>query len=258
MKQLEIKTYTREEIAKEFNLETSDKNFARKVKETLLKWGYSFEYSRKAVTITRKPQTADERLAEILIRKYNLDVRIETNAFAAFLYSIVVYPEFAAMPWEERADWLNKEFDVVVSDRTLRSWCNRLLATSTVHKDESYKVKWLTGYYNGEKYRMVVDGDRELEQTAENYQKDKIALLKKYQELGDKEKWEKVREELWDKYKVCIYYCKGILLSAFDENEIEILQEIVELVNEIAEREPVEMKEVITIEIKAETSKLHR
>jgi hypothetical protein len=250
MKQLKLGTYTREEIAKEFNLETSNKNFARKVKETLTKWGYSFEYSRKQITITRIPTTADEKLAEILIREYGLDIQTETNAFAAFFYSIVVFPEFSSMPWEERAEFLEDEFGVCVSDRTLRSWCSRLLQTSTVVKDDSNKTRWITGYYQGEKYRELVDGDKELEKLADDYRKSMKELLDKYKTIENKEKWSLVRKELWNKYKCCIYYCNTLTTTAFDNTEsLEILQEMVELVNEIAEREPVETAVVITSSI---------
>lgn len=250
MKQLKTKTYTREEIAKEFNLETSNKNFARKVKDTLTKWGYSFNYSRKEVTITRIPTTADEKLAEILIREYNLDIRIDTDAFAAFFYSLVVLPEFSSMPWEERMVFLKDEFGVEVSDRTLRSWCSRLISTSTVYKDDSIKTRWITGYCNGEKYRELVDGDKELEKLADDYKESMKSLLEKYKTLENKEKWTVIRKELWDKYQCCIYSCKGISLAAFDNTEsLETLQEMVELVNEIAEREPVETELVITTRI---------
>lgn len=250
MNQLKTKTYTREEIAKEFNLETSDKHFARKVKETLTKWGYSFEYSRKAVTITRKPQTADEKLAEILIREYDLDIRIDTDAFAAFFYSIVVFPEFSSMPWEERAEFLKDEFGIGISDRTLKSWASRLISTSTIVKDDSNKTRWITGYCDGEKYRELVDGDEELEKLADDYKETMKELLNKYKNLENKEKWTVIRNELWNKYKCCIYYCKSIAATAFDNAEsLETLQEMVELVNEIAEREPVETVEVITTRI---------
>jgi len=251
MKQLKLGTYTREEIANILGVNINDTNhFKRNVENKLIKWGYSFKYSRKEVTITRIPTTADEKLAEILIREYNLDIRIDTNAFAAFFYSIVVFPEFSSMPWEERAEFLKDEFGVCVSDRTLKSWCSRLLQTSTVVKDDSNKTRWITGYYQGEKYRELVDGDKELEKLADDYRKSMKELLDKYKTIENKEKWALVRKELWNKYQCCIYYCKSIAATAFDNTEsLETLQEMVELVNEIAEREPVETAVVITSSI---------
>lgn len=154
------------------------------------------------------------------------------------------------MPWEERAKFLKDEFGIGISDRTLRSWCSRLLQTSTVVKDDLNKTRWITGYYNGEKYRELVDGDKELEKLADDYHESMKELLDKYKKLENKEKWNLVRKELWDKYKCCIYYCKSITTTAFDNTEsLETLQEMVELVNEIAEREPVETEVVITSSI---------
>lgn len=250
MQQLELCSYSRAEIAKILDVNVDDTNhFKRNVEAKLQKWGYSYEYSRKTVTLTKAPTTADEKLAEILVREYDIDVRIDTYAFAAFLYSLVVFPEFGSMPWEERAKWLEEEFGVEVSDRTLRSWCSRLISTSTVHKDDTYKTRWITSYYNGEKSRDLVDGDKELEEFADGYQQTKLELLEKYKELSDKEKWNCVRKDLWEKYKCCVYYCKGITLTAFDSTSLDTMQELIELVNEIAEREPVEVTEVVSLSV---------
>ena len=251
MKQLNLGSYSRAEIAEILGVNIKDTNhFKRNVENKLTKWGYSFKYSRKEVTITRVPTTADEKLAEILIRGYDLDIRIDTNAFAAFFYSLVVFPEFSSMPWEERAVFLKDEFGVCVSDRTLRSWCSRLLQTSTVMKDDSNKTRWITGYYQGEKYRELVDGDDKLEEVADEYYKDMRELLEQYKKLEKTEKWNIIRKTLWDKHKCCIYFCKSIVPSAFDSaSSFETMQEMIDLVNEIAEREPVETEEVITSSI---------
>lgn len=250
MKQLELCSYSRAEIAKILDVNIDDTNhFKRNVEAKLQKWGYSYEYSRKSVTLTKAPSTADERLAEILIREYDIDVRIDTYAFATFFYSLVVFPEFTSMPWEERAKWLADEFRVEVSDRTLRSWCSRLISSSTVCKDDSIKTRWITTYYNGEKDRQLVDGDELLEEFADNYYATKLELLKQYKDLDNKEKWDTVRRTLWDKYKYCVYYCKGISLAAFDSTSVGTLQELIELVNEIAEREPVEVTEVVSLSV---------
>ena len=246
MKQLRIGSYTRAEIAEALNVNLADTNhFKRNVEAKLMKWGYSYEYSRKEVKITQIPTTADERLAELLIREYDIDVQIDTYAFSAFLYSIVVFPEFASMPWEERVNWLKEEFEIEVSDRTLRTWCSRLIDSNTIAKDNSYKTRWITGYFNDEKYRMLVDGNKELEESADRYQKDKFRLLDEYSYLDNKEKWETVRKELWNKYHYCVYYCKGLCLLAWDKTSLETMQELIELVNEIAEREPTETIKIV-------------
>lgn len=247
MEQLELRTYSREEIADVLNINITDTNhFKRNVENKLNKWGYSYEYSRRQVKITKAPTSADEKLAEIMIRYYNMDIRIDTISFAAFLYSLVVYPEFSAMPWEERSKWLEEEFGVCVSDRTLRSWCAKFINSGYIVKNDDYKVRWVTGYYNGEKYRDIIDGDEKMEEFADKYYQTMKELLEKYKDLPRTEKWQNVRSELWNKYKCCIYYCKGLQFSAWDNQmSLEMTQEVVELVNEIAEREPVETKVVI-------------
>lgn len=241
MTQLELRPYSRDEIAKVLDVNIKDTNhFKRNVEAKLNKWGYSYEYSRKAVIITRQPQTADERLSEIMIRVYDMDIRIDTYAFSCFLYSLAVFPNFIAMPWEERAIFLQKEFGVAVSDRTLRSWCSRLIETNTVVKDNDIRTRWITGYCDGQKYRELVEG-KELEEFADRYQQDKIALLEEYKNLDNSEKWNMVRKSLWNKYHCCVYTCKGIIFSAWnDVLSREMMQIVIELVNEIAEREPSE------------------
>lgn len=248
MDQLELRTYSRQEIAEILDVDINDTNhFKRNVESKLNKWGYSYEYSKRQFKILKVPTSADERLSEIMMRYYDMDIRIDTISFASFLYSLVMYPEFNAMPWEERSKWLEEEFKVSVSDRTLRSWCSKFINSGAIVKNNDYKVRWLTGYYNGEKYREIIDGNKELEQFANEYFEYKKQLLYTYKDLPQSEKWKKTLSLLWEKYKCCIYYCKGIQFSAWDNKmPIEILQEVIELVDEIAERDSsVETKIVV-------------
>lgn len=248
MKQLELRTYSREEIADVLNVNIKDTNhFKRNVENKLNNWGYSYKYSRRQFEILRAPTTANERLSEIMQRAYGMDIRIDTIAFASFLYSLVVFPEFIAMPWEERSKFLEEEFGICISDRTLRSWCAKFIESGYIVKDESYKVRWITGYYDGEKYREVIDEDDiTMKEYADKYQQEKQKLLKKYKDLPPKEKWENVIREMWDKYHCCIYYCKGLQLSAWDNQmDMETLQEVIELINEIAENTPAETEYII-------------
>lgn len=247
MKQLDLRAYSREEIADVLDVNIKDVNhFKRNVESKLLKWGYSYEYSRKAVTITRVPTTAEEKLSEIMIRAFDMDVRIDAFSFAAFLYSLVVFPEFASMPWEERSKFLKDEFKIDISDRTLRSWCSKFIETNTLIKDSDNKTRWITGYLDGEKYRDQVDGDEELEKFVDVYNERRKELLEEYKDEKPEEKWKTVRSILWQEYHCCVYCCKSISLAAWgDSIHYENLQEVLELVTEIAEREPVETSVVI-------------
>ena len=47
MKQLELRTYTRKEIAEITGYEITNSNFSRNVKGTLMKWGYVFQYLKE-------------------------------------------------------------------------------------------------------------------------------------------------------------------------------------------------------------------
>lgn len=251
MKQLELRTYSREEIAELLNVNINDsRHFKRNVETKLNNWGYSYKYSKLRFEILRAPTSANERLSEIMQRTYGMDIRTDTIAFASFLYSLVVFPEFLAMPWEERSKFLEDNFEVVISDRTLRAWCAKFINSGYIVKDDSYKVRWITGYYNGVKYRQVIDGDPEMEKYADGYQKYKISLLKQYKDLPQKEKWQNVIQGMWDTYHCCIYYCKGLKFSAWDnEMEFETLQETIELINEIAENTPAETEYIMQQQI---------
>jgi hypothetical protein len=247
MKQLELRTYSREELADILNININDTNhFKRNVENKLNNWGYSYKYYKRQFEIIRVPTTANERLSEIMQRAYGMDIRIDTIAFAAFLYSLVVYPEFTAMPWQQRCVFLKEEFQVEVSDRTLRAWCSKFISSGYITKDDNSKVRWITGYANGEKYRDIIDGDPLMEQFADNYQQKKSELLKKYKSFPRKERWQMVLKELWDTYHCCIYYCKSLQFSAWNNQmDMETLQEMIELVNEIAENTPAETEYII-------------
>lgn len=65
--------------------------------------------------------------------------------------------------------------------------------------------------------------------------------MEEYKNLDNSEKWSMVRKSLWNKYHCCVYTCKGIIFSAWnDVLSREMMQTVIELVNEIAEREPSE------------------
>ena len=83
---------------------------------------------------TGKPETAEERLREILIRKLNLDVQVDAYAFACFICAFTDIGSFDSMPWEERAELMKYKYGVDVSDRTLRNWCSKLISSNIIQK----------------------------------------------------------------------------------------------------------------------------
>lgn len=236
MQQLETKFYSRAEIAEELNLNINDnKHFKRNLENKLVKWGYSFEYDRKGVLITRAPQNANEKLAEILIREYDLDIQIDTYAFACFITAFEDTEAFDAMPWGERAKVLEMGYGVKVTDRTLRSWANKLFTVGTLSKsnEKSYwRTRAVTG---GSPIREWVDGIEEMEQEMSEYFERRRQLVKQYmsEEKSKSEAWTAANKTLWCEYGCCYYACKMIKPGAFDKTGC--LQEIYELVRDIAE-----------------------
>lgn len=234
MKQLNIKFYNREELSILFDIDSKDKNFARKIKDKLTNWGYSFDYSRKGVTILGVPTTANERLSEMMSRYYDLDIQIDTYAFATFLYALLTIEEFASMPWGEREVWLKEEFNIEAEERTLRRWCNKLLTAGTIAKDTSVKTYWMTYFIDGVKCREEIEIDNPQRQ----------AYWKEFWELK-KQGAANIPQTLWDKYHCCFYSCNRFIFAAWDD--VDLLEEMLELVIQIAENEAIETKvEIVT------------
>ena len=79
MQQLEARFYTRSEIADITKAKLSDsKHFKRNAENTLTKWGYGYEWTKYGATITHIPTTPEERLQEILIRQFHVDIQVDT------------------------------------------------------------------------------------------------------------------------------------------------------------------------------------
>ena len=136
MEQLELRFYTRQEIADVLSVNINDSNhFKRNIEAKLQRWGYGYDYSRSGVQITSRPETEEERLAEILYRHYNIDVQTNPTAFACLLHALSEIENFDSMPWEERANVLFREYRVDVCDRTLRNWASKLFSLEILHKN---------------------------------------------------------------------------------------------------------------------------
>lgn len=230
MKQLEVKTYTRQEIADITNIDAKDKNFARKTKDTLTKWGYSFEYSRKNINITRIPETATEKLSELMIRYYDLDIQIDAYDFAIFTYCLLADLDgFSSMPWEARSNYLNEEWNVLISDRTLRTWCSKLIKTNTISKDTGKKTYWTSFTVNGVKYQEELENGRLNPQWKKYWE-----LFFKLKEAGETNLGGKCYEQLG----YCVYSCPSFVFNAWDDNDLEVLAQLYSLIIEIADDEP--------------------
>ena len=207
------------------------------MKATLEKWGYEYNCSRSGVEITGKPELPEEKLKEILIRKLNLDVQIDPYAFACFLCAFTDIGSFDSMPWEERATQMQLKYDVDVTDRTLRSWCKRLIGNDIIQKC-GRETFWKTQRFGKEKYRKPIAADDE--EMAQYFQKKReyleVARLAA-EEAGKTGKeaaasaWDATYKSLWREFGCCYYSCRGLLFNAIGEDYIF---EIYELAQEIA------------------------
>lgn len=194
-----------------------------------MKLGYKYIYSRKGVEITYTPDTPEEKLIQILQTKFNIDIRVDFKAFACFVYSFDAVDGFVAMPWKEREKALKEAFDIEISERTLRKWCNKLLEAGAVVKLNSNKLVWRTLKVDGKTYRDIVSGDSEAEQEMRDYYSYRRNLLK-VMNYADANK------ELWRKFGCCYYSCKYLQFSAFNDEYGDLL-EVYELAKQIIEKE---------------------
>lgn len=258
MKQLEKRFYAREEISQIIDVDMKDKNFARKVKNVLANWGYSYEYSRKGVEITRQPETAEEKLSEIIVRNYGIDIQVDVFSFASFITAFFEVEGFESMPWGEREAILRDVYGIAADEKTLRNWCNKLMLTNTIVKSDE-KTHWMTFTVSGTKYRELVSGNAHEEEKMYKYYARRRELLQKYiaTELAsgrkdykqiNSEAWKETNAELWVEFGCCYYSCKSFHLNAFDDAvELETLREVYELVKEVAAAGEVVVKVDVSI-----------
>lgn len=213
----------------------------------LQRWGYGYDYSRSGVQITSRPETEEERLAEILYRHYNIDVQTNPTAFACLLHALSEIENFDSMPWEERANVLFREYRVDVCDRTLRNWASKLFSLEILHKNGKKNI-WRTTYRNGIKIREQVEPDDP--ELLEYYvkrskivNKEKKLLIKKNvnSKTASAAAWKTAHETLWDEFGCCYYSCNSLLLNAFDPTEAAVLQEIYELTTMIVREQETEL-----------------
>ena len=255
MKQLELRAYSKEEIM-DITGVVKDAHTARNIKNTLTKWGYTFEYKTKQTTITRIPTTPEEKLNEILVRKFDMDIRTDAFAFGTFISELSYNCAFAAMPWEERSKYLEEECGVSVSDRTLKTWVSKLLNNNIISKDTENKVEWVTVSYLGQKDRYQVD-DFIAEFGEEYFQKYKELrkqYIQEYQEEGmsfNAAYRKAVFDDLFsggrtNAYKgVLLYKCSTIGFNAWGDNTLHSeIEEILDLCLEVADNTPFETEVV--------------
>lgn len=222
MKQLEERFYSLDELSEAIDRKR-DSHFAGNAKADLTKWGYQWEWKNgRGVVITKAPQTAMERLAEIMNRRFGLDIQVDVYAFACFMWMLLMVDGFNSMPWPVRSEEIEYEFGVKVTERTLRRWSSRLLATDNLHKSQDCTI-WRTERYGEEVIRDSVD-DNDADYI--RYKSRKSELITEYMKLGlNKSKaYGEAFKQLWREFGCCYYSCARLTLNAVQEDIDEIAE----------------------------------
>lgn len=229
MRQLELRFYPLDEIAQEVGRERNH-HFAEAVKNDLDKWGYEYQWlKRRGVVITKRPETAEERLAELTYRHFKLSIQIEACDFAHFLFLLLTDAFFLAMPWEERAEELDYQFDISITGRTLRSWASYLFRAGFLQKDEVNSVYWMT-YLDGGKMRREPVEPEDYEIKNEYFAR-RNELVRQNTEAGMEKSvaWKCAYKQLWGEYGCCYYTCSHLVLNALQEDIDEMLEWVTEI-----------------------------
>ena len=250
MQQLECRTYSRTEIAELLSVNPKDsKHFKRNIETKLQNWGYGYEYTTKSITITSKPETPEARLREILIRQLNLDIQIDTKAFACFICAFTDIEGFASMPWGNRELILQQRYKVNVTERTLRNWSTVLIRNEYLAKSEE-RTFWKTEMCGADKIRTPVPED---DPRMAEYFRRKSELLSVNRKATIENNtpahelnsfvWELTMKQLWREFNCCYYSCKSFSFNAFDPEISGCLFEIQELTREMIAPPPLRKQE---------------
>lgn len=241
MKQLELRTYPRAEIAEILSLNLKDSShFKRNVENKLSKWGYGFCYSTAAVEITSKPEAPEERLSEILYRGYGIDVQVNPILFACFIAAFFDIKDFNSTAWGNREKEYRKYYGYYVNQRTMKNWCKQLMNRGVIVRTEGYTA-WRTYFENGRKIREPIEEIDKVEmqnyyeRRSELFKDNYISELERGKPLKEAraEAWRTTYKDLWAEFQCCFYYCKYFVLSGFSYNDVDVW-EIYELSREIA------------------------
>lgn len=224
MEQIEVRNYSRAEMAEMLKVEITDSHFSRKVQSILTKWGYSFVYSRKAIQITAAPSTAQERLNELLIREFDLDIQIDIGKFATFVY-LLMDEEFSSMPFGERANVMKQDYNIEVSEITLKRWYKKLVDYNVVETNRLRKTYWVSMYVDGQKARMKVDEDDEGKIKYENRRR-KLVEQNIKDGMNKADAYSSANLACWKEFKCCYYSCNTIILNAFNQQFFELAEEV--------------------------------
>lgn len=245
MDQLEKRFYNLDELAELTGVNRRANNFKRDVENILDNWGYGHDWiNRRGATIKHIPETPEEKLQEILIRQFHVDIQTDMYGFSCFVTAFSEIEGFNSMPWGVRETAITSYFGIYVDERKQRKWCKKLFDQELISKS-SYGSYWKTEIKDNVKIRTPLKTEKDY-QDYDNYYKRRSQLLdectKNYLHYNPSltiiqarnEAWKDVYTFLWAEFHCCYYSCKDIQFKAWVvQGDIE---EIIELTNEIAKR----------------------
>ena len=226
MNQLEKRFYDRKEIAQITGVKLADdKHFKRNVESVLTKWGYGYDWMRNGVAITHVPDLPEERLQEILIRQFQVDIQVDMYSFACFVTAFNDVPGFDSMPWKVREEEFREFSGRFYTSRTLSHWCKKLIEQGIMCKGSEGSYWKTYEDARGLKKRELVT-----EEEAQAYFRERYALIEditwqimkgsrklSYDEARS-EAWKNVVNFLWDRDHCCYYSCKTFHFTAWNLN----------------------------------------
>ena len=224
---LEKRFYPREELAAIAGLDAQGHNFSAQMKTTLTLWGYEYEFKpRQGFTITKIPETPEEKLIEILRRDVGIDTQVDVLQFSCFMSACVIVPDFLAMPWRTREVMLREYFDVIVTDRTMMNWRNKLGQSGYLFGGQAERTLWHTIMRDGSKVQEKADPESP---EYKNYCKLRSGILAGYAAMGipSRTVWGDMVHQLYDEHGV-YYYCKSIEFNGIKLCDLDVIRELTE------------------------------
>ena len=239
----ETKEYPKSEIAEILKVSPKNHNFRRDIMNKLDKWGYEYEYPKysKTITITKAPQTDEDRLKELLLRKLHLDIQTDLKGFALVFYLLATDFEFTTSPWLTKESIVFKEYGLHIAESTQRHWASKLIRANIIAKDISAPEPWRTVIVNGSKKQERLDmSDEKTVKEKEEYYKLRSEYLREadmeYQRATQTEeknpnRWKIAIKRLWKEKHCCYYTVKPFVYNAFfDDDEYREIFDLIQLI----------------------------
>lgn len=170
------------------------------------------------------PQLPEEKIP-YLCRLLGINSQVDAYNFATYVYCLLEEEDFQCRPWEEKTSWLKDCYGIEVSDRTLRSWTNKLMKEDTLVKDKETYTWWSTTSIDGQKIRTELDDDDE---SIERYRKFNQDFFNRedVKQMDKSNKGKAWFSEMWGTFGCKFYKCYAFTFGAWNG---EILTELIEV-----------------------------